>query len=73
MKNSNHKLNNNIFGENLSKLLQQKNISQRQFAKLVDTTPATVNRWITGKRKPRFSQIIKITKALGVSTEFLIS
>lgn len=63
----------NLFGENLKYYLEKENISQRKFAKLVGTTPATVNRWITGKRQPHLSKITKIANVLDVTIEQLVS
>ncbi|MBQ7408913.1 MAG: helix-turn-helix transcriptional regulator [Clostridia bacterium] len=59
-------------GSNLKNLRKAKNISQQQFATLMNTTQQRVSEWECGKVEPSLYNIIKILKVLGVEFEDLV-
>jgi predicted transcriptional regulator len=50
---------------NIMKLREEKGLSQRQLAKLLNKPQSTITRIETGKTDPRLSTIFDIAKALG--------
>jgi len=61
-----------IFSENLRSLLEQKNKTQRDLAKFIPTTEATVSRWINGTVMPRYKMIDRTCQFLMCSPEDLM-
>lgn len=55
----------------LKLLLDRRNLTQGDFAKLVNSKQPVVNRWLQGK-KPSQNSIARIAKVLGVSAEDLL-
>lgn len=60
------------FGEKLSELLEERNISQKEFAETLSIAPTTLNGYIKDKRQPDFETVRKITSALNVSADYLL-
>lgn len=60
------------FGEKLSELLEERNISQKEFAKTLNIAPTTLNGYIKNKRQPDFELVKKISTVLKVSADFLL-
>lgn len=60
------------FGEKLSELLEERNISQKEFAKTLNIAPTTLNGYIKNKRQPDFELVKKISTVLNVSADFLL-
>ena len=46
-----------IFAENLNRLVNSRNLSQREIAKRINVSPQTFNTWIQGKAIPRMGKI----------------
>lgn len=61
-----------IFSENLRSLLEQKKKTQRDLAKFIPTTEATVSRWINGTVMPRYKMIDRTCQFLMCSPEDLM-
>ena len=61
-----------IFSENLRNLLEQKKKTQRDLAKFIPTTEATVSRWINGTVMPRYKMIDRTCQFLMCSPEELM-
>lgn len=61
-----------MFSENLRSLLEQKNKTQRDLAKFIPTTEATVSRWINGTVMPRYKMIDRTCQFLMCSPEDLM-
>lgn len=61
-----------LFGERLLALLNEKNISQGEFAEAVGCTRQSVNFYILGKRSPDISTAAEMARVLGVSCDYLI-
>ena len=59
------------FGENLKNLRKQQNISQGEFARLIQTTQQRVSEWECNKVEPSLYNIIKILNVLNVTFEEL--
>lgn len=60
------------FGERLTKILEERDISQRDFAKMVCLTECSISRYINGERVPNASTLYKIAKVLNVSSDYLL-
>ena len=59
-------------GENIKSLRNVNNISQKQFALLMQTTQQRVSEWECDKIEPSFYNIVKILRVLNISFEELI-
>ena len=59
------------FGENLKNLRKQQNISQGEFARLIQTTQQRVSEWECNKVEPSLCNIIKILNVFNVTFEEL--
>lgn len=60
------------FAKNLKTTLEKKHKTQRELAKYVGTTEATVSRWVTGKALPRTKALDKICQHLMCSPNELM-
>lgn len=60
------------FGEKLSELLEERHITQKEFAKTLNIAPTTLNGYIRDKRQPDFELIKRIALTLSVSMDFLL-
>ncbi len=61
----------NTFGDNLKNLRKQKNMSQIEFAKKMQTTQQRVREWECNKVEPSLYNIIKILKIFEINFEEL--
>lgn len=62
-----------FFSDTLRKLRMEKGISQQELADMMYVTRSTVVRWETGSRLPDAVMISRISNALGVDANFLLS
>lgn len=60
------------FGERLLSLLQKQGITQKQLADLVNTTEATLSRYVSGDREPKAEMLANIATALNTTSDFLL-
>ena len=60
------------FGDKLLELLEEKEISQKEFAVALNIAPTTLNGYIKNKRQPDFELVKSIAFILGVSTDYLL-
>lgn len=60
------------FGERLLRLLQKQGISQRQLADRLNTTEATLSRYINGDREPKANMLANIATALNTTSDYLL-
>lgn len=60
------------FGEKLCELLDERHITQKEFAKTLNIAPTTLNGYIKDKRQPDFELIKRIASTLNVSMDFLL-
>ncbi len=51
---------------NIYKILEERNLSQKDFAKMVGKTETEVSRWLSGTHNLTIATIAKISVALGV-------
>jgi transcriptional regulator with XRE-family HTH domain len=61
-----------VLGNNLSRFLEERGLSRREFAYLVDTDQGTVGRWINGEREPSAAMLLRIAQALTISTDEIL-
>lgn len=61
------------FYERLISAREAKGISQADLYRAVGVSNATVSEWESGKTKPRGSNLLKVSKVLGVNPEWLSS
>lgn len=61
-----------VFAERLLELRKEKNISQAALAKSIGVSYAVVCYWETDRSEPTATNIVKIAKFFGVSTDFLL-
>ena len=60
------------FGDRLAELLDEQEISQKDFAMQLNIAPTTLNGYIKNKRQPDFELVIRIASTLKVSTDYLL-
>ena len=60
------------FGEKLLGLLQKQGISQRQLADRLNTTEATLSRYVNGDREPKADMLANIATALNTTSDYLL-
>lgn len=60
------------FHKRLIQLLKDKNISQKKLANGIGVTEATISRYVSGERFPRYELIGKIANFLGVTSDYLL-
>lgn len=60
------------FGDRLLLLLNEKEITQRDFAAMLNIAPTTLNGYIKNKRQPDFSLVRQTAYLLNVSADYLI-
>lgn len=63
---------NNDFGDRLSFILSEKQISQREFAEKIGVSDVSISRYMHGTRSPRMNILRKMAEVLGVSASELI-
>lgn len=59
------------FGDCLKSILDDREISQREFARQLNIAPTTLNGYIKNTRQPDFELVKKIADKLGVSVDYL--
>lgn len=59
-------------GNKILKLLNEKNLTQKELAKMVGTTEVSIGRYVNDKRDPSASMLSDIANALNVSTDYLL-
>lgn len=60
------------FGERLLELMQKEGITQKELAALIDTTEATLSRYVSGDREPKAETIANIATALHTTSDYLL-
>lgn len=59
-------------GKRILKLLNEKNITQKELARMVGTTEVSIGRYVNDKREPSATMLSAIANALNVSTDYLL-
>lgn len=62
----------NLFGENLKKLMDEKNITAAELAEKTNLSRATISKYINKKQSPKPKAIINLSIVLGISIQDLI-
>lgn len=60
------------FGERLLSLLQKQGITQKQLADRINTTEATLSRYVSGDREPKAETLANIATALNTTSDYLL-
>lgn len=60
-------------GENIYKMLKHRKMTQHDLAVKIGSHDATMSKWITGQRQPPAYALLRISRVLGVSMEFLMA
>lgn len=61
-----------IFGERLSHIMREYNVSLRELSRRTGITLTTLQRYATCKRVPRATEILKCANALSVTCDYLL-
>ncbi len=60
-------------GNRIKKLLEQYNMTQRQFAEKVGVQETAISHYIKGDRRPRGAILLNIANVLNTTTDYLLS
>lgn len=60
------------FGQRLLWLLQKRGMTQRELADRINTTEATLSRYISGNREPKADTLANIATALHTTSDYLL-
>ena len=61
------------FGDILRELLEQNNMSQKEFAHILNITPAALGNYIHNTREPDYNILLRIADYFKVSTDYLLN
>ncbi len=61
-----------LFGDKLALLLDEREITQKEFAATLNIAPTTLNGYIKNKRQPDFDLVRQIAFVLNVTTDYLL-
>lgn len=59
-------------GEKLLGLMKKRGISQRQLADRLNTTEASLSRYVNGEREPKADMLANIATALNTTSDYLL-
>lgn len=59
-------------GDRIRRILETKDLSQKEFAEILNIAPTTLSGYITNKREPDIGTLKNIALKLGVSLDFLL-
>ncbi len=58
-----------VLGRRLAGLLRERNMTQKDLARMTHLTEAAVSRYVSGQREPRAVTVANIAKVLGVTPQ----
>lgn len=61
-----------ILGENIQKLRREKNLDQKDLAKLLNVSVGTVSNYETKTHMPSFENVIKLANLFNVSIDYML-
>jgi len=61
-----------MFGNNLKKLRENKNLLQKELAEILNVTSQTVSGWEIGRTQPEYQMLLKIANFFEVSVDYLL-
>lgn len=59
-------------GERIARLMKAKNLSQKELAKAIESTEASVSRYLSDAREPGPKVLVRIADALGVTVDEIV-
>lgn len=59
-------------GDKILVLLKQQGITQKQFADRLNTTEATISRYVSGERDPKSEMLANMATALNTTSDYLL-
>jgi len=62
----------NSFGLRLKKLREERGLSLEDLAKIINTSKHPLKYWENGEMNIKISQLIKLSKFFGVTTDYLL-
>lgn len=62
-----------MFGEKIKEIRTSNNLTQQEFAEILNTTKNTVCHWEKNTSRPDPNQIIEIAKKFNVSTDYILN
>ena len=63
----------NKLGQNISQLLKERKMSQKQLAERICITESSLSRYISGEREPNMENLENIATALETTVDFLLN
>ena len=60
------------FGKKLKELRVEKGLTQKELAQILNVSKTTICQWETSKQEPSLTDIVKISKFFGVSTDYIL-
>lgn len=60
------------FADKVRSLLKLRRLSQSELAEALGTTQPQISRWLEGNTPPRWDYLLKMSRALGVTADYLI-
>ncbi|WP_353010850.1 helix-turn-helix domain-containing protein [Ruegeria sp. SCP10] len=63
---------NEVFGDRLRSAREKRQLNQTELAKLAKLQPSAIGHFESGRRKPSFANIRALSKALNVTSDFLL-
>ena len=60
------------FKEILKEFLENKNLTQVEFAKMIEVKQSQVSEWLKGKAKPGYDILKRIALAFGISADYFL-
>lgn len=57
----------------IAELLSKRNMTQKELSQVAEITESAISHYVKGDRVPRGVNLIKISKALGVTTDYLLN
>ena len=59
-------------GDRIARLMKAKNLSQKEFAQAIESTEASVSRYLSNAREPGAKVLVKIANVLGVTVNEIV-
>lgn len=53
-------------------ILQEKNVTQQECAKLLKTSQGTISKWLSGTQEPRFFQLQNIAVTFSIDANYIL-
>ena len=60
------------FADNLRRIMRDRGMTQAELGRMVGISQGNVSMYVTGRREPRATYLLRIATALGVTTDELL-